>query len=160
VAQGDTLQGIARGAHGDESLWYLIAEANGLSGNADLKAGQVLTVLARIGSANKAGTFKPYDPSAVIGDTTPNMPVPKPGAGMILAGVIVVVLTVYTVGPASSASGAFVSTMQAGATATSAGTAASTLTVRHINPNIWGRLHLHSRDSTRYPFFSASERQL
>lgn len=115
VSQGDTLQGIARGAYGDESSWYLIAEANGLSGNEDLKAGQVLTIPTRIGSSNKSGTFKPYDPSTVIGDTTPNLPVPKArekcgGFGQIVVAVIAVAATVlgqpYIAGALGSTFGA------------------------------------------------------
>jgi hypothetical protein len=39
VGAGDTLQSIAKGAYGDASLWYLIADANGLSSNADLRTG-------------------------------------------------------------------------------------------------------------------------
>jgi len=30
VAQGDTLQGIAMSLFGDASLWYIIADANGV----------------------------------------------------------------------------------------------------------------------------------
>ncbi|RST45000.1 LysM peptidoglycan-binding domain-containing protein, partial [Variovorax sp. DXTD-1] len=59
VSAGDTLQGIAKGAYGDSSLWYLIADANGLGSDADLRTGQVLTIPTRVGSANNAGTFQP-----------------------------------------------------------------------------------------------------
>ncbi|MDM0122209.1 LysM peptidoglycan-binding domain-containing protein [Variovorax arabinosiphilus] len=102
VSAGDTLQGIARGAYGDESLWYLIADANGLGSNADLKAGQVLTIPARVGSANASGTFKPYDPTRIVGDTSPNLPVPEQDEGgcggfaQIIMVVVAVVVTVYT----------------------------------------------------------------
>ncbi|MDQ0016118.1 YD repeat-containing protein [Variovorax boronicumulans] len=110
VSAGDTLQGIARGAYGDESLWYLIADANGLGSNADLKAGQVLTIPTKVGSANNANSFKPYDPSRTIGDTNPNMPMPEAdkgggcgGIGQIIMIVVAVVATVFTAGAASLA---------------------------------------------------------
>jgi LysM repeat protein len=83
VVTGDTLQTIAQGAYGDSALWYRIAEANGLAGNSDLRPGQTLSIPNRVGSvhntgANSAvggtGSFKPYDPSKVQGDTTPNLP--------------------------------------------------------------------------------------
>jgi len=44
VQAGDTLQGIAQSAYGDSALWYLVAEANGLSSDADLRVGQTLTI--------------------------------------------------------------------------------------------------------------------
>jgi nucleoid-associated protein YgaU len=44
VAAGDTLQSIAQNIWGDSSLWYLIADANGLAGNAALQAGQSLVI--------------------------------------------------------------------------------------------------------------------
>jgi nucleoid-associated protein YgaU len=44
VGAGDTLQSIAKGAYGDANLWYLIADANGLGGNAEMRVGQVLTI--------------------------------------------------------------------------------------------------------------------
>ena len=70
VAAGDTLQTIAKGAYGDANLWYLIADANGLSSNGDLRAGQVLTIPTAVGSANSANTFRPYDPSRITGNTS------------------------------------------------------------------------------------------
>ncbi|MBK4738031.1 LysM peptidoglycan-binding domain-containing protein [Noviherbaspirillum pedocola] len=37
VQAGDTLQGIAQNAYGDSGLWYLIAQANGLASDAELR---------------------------------------------------------------------------------------------------------------------------
>ncbi len=113
VRGGDTLKSIAESAYGDASLWYLIANANGLRGDQDLRIGQTLIIPTRVGGAhNSADTFKPYDPSKVVGDTTPNLPVPQASGkhgcgalGIILTIVIVVVavaVTVYTAGAASA----------------------------------------------------------
>lgn len=110
VAPNDTLQSIARGAYGDSSLWYRIAEANGLSGDSDLRIGQTLTIPSRVGTINNnASTFKPYDPSAMVGDTTPNLPTPPPPAqdddgcgviGQIIVVVITVVVSIFVPLPA------------------------------------------------------------
>ncbi|HVX91237.1 MAG TPA: LysM domain-containing protein, partial [Candidatus Paceibacterota bacterium] len=77
VGAGDTLEALAQAYYGDSRLWYRIADANGLSSNADLKPGAVLKIPGTEVNANSATTFKPYDPSAVIGDKTPVVPVPK-----------------------------------------------------------------------------------
>lgn len=107
VVPGDTLQSIAKGAFGDSALWYRIAEANGLSGDNDLKVGQTLTIPNRVGTlSNNVNTFKPYDPSAMVGDTTPNLPAPPPPAqddgcgvfGQIIVVIITVVVSVFTGG--------------------------------------------------------------
>ncbi|MDN6886175.1 LysM peptidoglycan-binding domain-containing protein [Variovorax sp. CAN2819] len=81
VGVSDTLQTIAKGAYGDSSLWYLIADANGLSGNADLRAGQVLRIPAATSSANNANTFKPYDPSKIANDSPTMMATPQSQGG-------------------------------------------------------------------------------
>ena len=44
IQAGDTLQSIAQKAYGDSRLWYLIAEANGLAGDRDLRVGATVTV--------------------------------------------------------------------------------------------------------------------
>lgn len=45
VNQGDTLQSIALAVYGDSSLWYLIADANGMGTNDNgLMPGRVLTI--------------------------------------------------------------------------------------------------------------------
>jgi YD repeat-containing protein len=100
VRDGETLQSIAAGAWGDANLWYLIAEANGLSAGSGLIGGQSLIVPDRVTDVhNNAGTFKVYDPAAAMGDLSPTTAKPpkKPGgcgaAGQIIATVIAVVVS-------------------------------------------------------------------
>jgi YD repeat-containing protein len=101
VQAGDSLQSIAQGAYGDSQLWYRIAEANGLAGNGELRAGQTLRIPNSVGTVHNNGqTVKPYDPSRIAGDTTPNMPVPSSGGGgcgglgLILVIVVAVAVTI------------------------------------------------------------------
>lgn len=99
VQAGDTLQGIALAAWGDASLWYLIAEANGLGGNTALAAGTGLVIPQGANLHNNAGTFRPYDANQALGDVQPGMPKPKPkgnkcgGFGQILLAAIAVAVT-------------------------------------------------------------------
>lgn len=77
VRDGDTLQSIAAAAWGDASLWYLIAEANGLTSASQLLAGQTLTIPAKVTNFhNTSETFRPYDPNRAIGDVNPTQPTP------------------------------------------------------------------------------------
>ncbi|MFV8603981.1 LysM peptidoglycan-binding domain-containing protein [Ralstonia pseudosolanacearum] len=133
VASGDTLQSIAQAAYGDSQLWYQIAQANGLSGNADLRVGQIINIPTRVGGThNTANTFAPYDPSKVEGSTSPNLPAPSSDdgggcgvIGQVIMIVVAVVVTIYTAGAAAGAFGA-VATGTAGTTAGAvAGTAAA-----------------------------------
>jgi YD repeat-containing protein len=72
VESGDTLRIIASKVWGDASLWYKLAEANGLSGEETLAAGRTLIIPANVSrSHNNASTFQPYDPNSAIGDTYP-----------------------------------------------------------------------------------------
>jgi trimeric autotransporter adhesin len=108
VNQGDTLQGIAQSLYGDSSLWYKIAEANGLSASGALIEGQTLVLPTGLTkSKNNAGTFKPYNASEAIGDLSPTTPQPpkKPKCGVfgqILLAVIAVAVTLLLT-PASGA---------------------------------------------------------
>jgi YD repeat-containing protein len=106
VMAGDTLQGIAQNEWGDSSLWYLIADANGLSGNADLKVGQRLVIPARVnGANNNYQVFRPYDSSRVVGDTTPNLNAPPAqgggssdgcgGFGFIIVLIVTIIVAIY-----------------------------------------------------------------
>ncbi|MEI9997639.1 MAG: LysM peptidoglycan-binding domain-containing protein [Rhizomicrobium sp.] len=137
---GDTLAGIAAMVWGDASLWYLIADANGLSSPGDsLTAGTDLILPNKVVNLhNNAGTFKVYDPNEAIGDTAPTVPKqPKHDngcgvLGQILLAVIAIAVTVVTAGAAVAALGPVGMTLGegigaffgvAGAAATTIGTA-------------------------------------
>ncbi|RKP52534.1 LysM peptidoglycan-binding domain-containing protein [Trinickia fusca] len=134
VNAGDSLQSIAQSAYGDNQLWYLIAEANNLHGDADLKVGQTITIPTTPGGIHNNGTnFKPYDPSKAVGDTTPNLAPPPPHGGgggcgvfgMIVVAVVAVVATVFTAGALAAPAGATLGTiMSTGASVMLGGTVA------------------------------------
>jgi hypothetical protein len=117
VRAGDTLQSIASALWGDSTLWYLLADANGLKGSDEaLRAGQLLTVPNVITNLhNTANTFKPYDPGLAIGNTQPTLPTPPPppandgacgGFGPMLAFVVAIVATFFAQEYAGQAWGA------------------------------------------------------
>lgn len=120
VQVGDTLSGIADQVWGDASLWYKLATANGLGADSVLVAGQVLTVPAGVvRSTYNADTYKPYDPTDVLGDVNPN---PKAKRGnkcggfgrILLAAVAIAVTAIATAGIGALATGAsFASTLGA-----------------------------------------------
>ncbi|WP_315385005.1 LysM peptidoglycan-binding domain-containing protein [Microvirgula aerodenitrificans] len=141
VQSGDTLQTLARRLWGDRSLWYLLADANNLSGSETLVAGQRLNVPNRIGNLhNTSETFRVYQPGEAIGDTDPMLPdAPPPprveggssgGCGVMgkaLIIIVAVVATVFTAGAAAVAMGAVASgmgVMAAGAAALTGGLSA------------------------------------
>ena len=74
IVAGDSLASIARSFLGDEQLWYLIADANGLTaGPADpleSQLGRSLRIPNVVANAhNNAATFSPYNPSTIIPNT-------------------------------------------------------------------------------------------
>jgi YD repeat-containing protein len=111
VNQGDTLGRVAQSVWGDAAMWYLIADANGLSADQPLTPGGALIIPNVVGSThNDATTFKPYNADDVIGDTTPSPqppPPPKPkkkkssGLASVVMVVVAVVATVFTAGAAA-----------------------------------------------------------
>jgi len=131
VRTGDTLQSIASAVWGDATLWYILAEANGLKGGETLKAGQILTVPNKVTNVhNTSETFKPYDPGKAIGNTQPTLPDPPPppgkngGCGGLATIIAVVVAVVATVVTAGAAAAVLAPTMTAGMGVFAAGTAA------------------------------------
>lgn len=113
VQGGETLQSIAASVWGDASLWYSIAEANGLTAGQQLTAGQTLVIPANVvRSHNNADTFKAYDPGKALGDISPTAASPAPAQakknkcgvfGMILLAVVAIAVTVVTAGAAVAA---------------------------------------------------------
>ncbi|POZ60785.1 LysM peptidoglycan-binding domain-containing protein, partial [Chromobacterium alticapitis] len=118
VRAGDTLQSLAASLWGDRSLWYLLADANGLKDDAKLDAGQVLQVPNKVTNFhNNSGTYRVYSPGEAVGDVTPTLPDPPPpppppdgddgcgGIGMVFVAVVAVVATVFTAGAALAVMG-------------------------------------------------------
>lgn len=102
VSEGDTLESIAATVWGDASLWYKIAEANGLNSSAQLVAGMSLVIpsTVHVATQNNTNTYKVYDPNSAIGDTSPTAAKPprnnKCGMfGQISAAVVAIAATVY-----------------------------------------------------------------
>lgn len=112
VRSGDTLEGIARSVWGDATMWYLIADANGLMTNANLRVGQLLVIPNKVTNFhNTSQTTRVYNPGELMGDVSPTLPeapVPPPppegggcgGAGMVLMVVVAIVVSVVTAGAA------------------------------------------------------------
>jgi len=106
IAQsGDTLRTVAQRVFGDATLWYLIAEENGLSDpDAQLTEGSSLRIPNEVVLlSNTASSFKPFDVSDAIGDTTPTQAMPpvskKKGCGIIgqiIVAIVVIVVAYYT----------------------------------------------------------------
>jgi len=62
IRDGDTLASIAASLWGDSSLWYRIAELNGLTADSVLIAGAPLLIPVGVErSTNNATTFKPAE---------------------------------------------------------------------------------------------------
>jgi LysM repeat protein len=120
VQAGDTLQGIAQFVWGDSSLWYLIANANGLPADAPLTAGQNLALpLKGPSNSNNANMFRPYDSASAVGDLSPTMAKPPKGNkcgafGQILLVAIAVAVTIATSGAALAALSPAVGSIGAG----------------------------------------------
>ncbi|WP_029920453.1 toxin glutamine deamidase domain-containing protein [Nevskia soli] len=104
VQSGDTLQGIAQSAYGDASLWYLIADANGLQSTPStqpLQAGLSLTIPNQVTNIhNNTDTVAPYNPSQAIGSVNPvpqYVPPPSSGGCGGIAGIIAEIVVVIVV---------------------------------------------------------------
>jgi YD repeat-containing protein len=85
IVAGDTLASIAKSFLGDAQLWYLIADANGLTAgptdSLDVQAGHSLRIPNVVANVhNSADTFSPYNPNTIIPNTPwVGAPLPPPG---------------------------------------------------------------------------------
>ena len=127
VRSGDTLRSIAQSAWGDANLWYLIADANGLTSATALTAGQRLVIPNKVTNFhNTSETFKPYNPGEAIGDTMPTLPeqpAPPPppkkkGCGVLGQILLIAIAVAVTIATHGAAAGIASSILGAGASAT------------------------------------------
>ncbi|MFZ6747224.1 hypothetical protein ACO0LC_28745, partial [Undibacterium sp. JH2W] len=90
--------------YGTSSLWYLIADANGLTAESSLTEGNVITIpnTAQTGRIDSQ-RFKVYNASEIEGSKMPNMASPGPGGcaivTQIISLVVQIVVTAYTGNP-------------------------------------------------------------
>ncbi len=98
VQEGDNLQTIAQTVWGDASLWYLIADANGLNSASLLVGGMTLVIPSKVANIHNTGeTFRPYDPNKAMGEISPTQAKPPPKAGGCGAGGIIIALIAVVV---------------------------------------------------------------
>jgi YD repeat-containing protein len=141
VVQGadETLRSVAKMVWGDERLWYLIGDVNGMSSaDAKLSVSLPLKIPTRVNTVlNGYQSFKPYDASAALGSTTPELAMPQApqsggggcgGLGTLIMVVVAVAVTIYTAGAMSGVAGGFLNTMAAGASALGGGVAVGGVT--------------------------------
>jgi LysM repeat protein len=142
VRAGETLSTIAATLWGDASLWYKLAEANGLNGGgSSISAGQTLTIPNTLSNMhNTADTFRPYDANSALGDVQPGTPKPPKAKSCGIVGtillVVVAAIVAYYVGPLVAkgvlALGLGVSTGVATGIGLAAGAAAATATTQAL----------------------------
>lgn len=135
VRSGDTLESIAQAVWGDSSMWYLIADANGLSASDTLSAGQILIIPNKVTNIhNRSGVYRVYDPGEAIGDALPVLPVqPAPPAhhhgcgivGQVLLVAVAVAVSALTYGALTGPTTSLIGAIEAGAVAGAAGSVAS-----------------------------------
>ncbi|GAB3215939.1 LysM peptidoglycan-binding domain-containing protein [Pseudaeromonas pectinilytica] len=102
VQSGDTLQSIAGKLWGDSSLWYVLADANGIESNSLLTDGVQLTIPSVNETLhNTSSTFKPYNASSIIGASEAQPiapPAPSQCGAMLVTLVVIIVAAVVTYG--------------------------------------------------------------
>lgn len=119
--QGDTAQTVAQAIYGDDTYAYLIADANAIADVTSAIAEGTTLLIPNVvaNSYNAHDTVKPYNPSDVIGNTTP---VPRPRepecntVAVIIMTVVAILVTIAVsilvppaAGPVAKAMGAIVS---------------------------------------------------
>ena len=108
-SDAESLSGIAQSLWGDQAMWYLIAESNGLQAGSALKAGQLLVIPNKVTNIhNNSQTWRPYNAGEAIGRSDPTLPTPPPpaqkgcgGIGTLIMVAVAVVATIYTAGAAA-----------------------------------------------------------
>jgi hypothetical protein len=119
VREGDSLQSIAAALYGNPSLWFVLAEANGLTLNQELQIGQTLEIPNNIKDGRfTAESHLVYDQGAIIDQTLPNIKAKKGGCSNFVMIFIVAVIAVVAFYLLPVVAGAVGGVLFAGSTAT------------------------------------------
>ncbi len=106
-------------------MWYVLAAANALSGDADLIAGTQLKVPEMAASKNDATSFRPYNPGEIVGSTSPGLPYIPPAASngctYIIMAVVLIAVSIFVPPLAAAIAGPSAITVGWGATALATG---------------------------------------
>lgn len=106
TADGSSLRSLAAQYYGSPDLWYVIAEANGITTGEAPKAGTRLVIPSSVDNAyHNANTHRLYSTETIIGSTIPNIEIPDNSCALVGAiiaivaiAIIAVVLSVLTLG--------------------------------------------------------------
>ncbi len=120
VRRGDTLQSIASTLYGNASLWFVLADANGLNATSVLKEGTHLTVPGSVKTGNiTSSSHVLYDQNEIAGSSLPNLKGPKQnGCVQVLVIVLTVIVAVVAAVLTAGIGGAIVASAGAGLSAT------------------------------------------
>ncbi|WP_448214317.1 calcium-binding protein, partial [Colwellia sp. MEBiC06753] len=134
IREGDSLRSLATLFYGSSELWFIIADANGLTSEPDdaLVTGQTITIPKQANSTNSFEQFNGINLQELIGNTNPMLPyVPSPseaGCNAVAQAVMVAVAVVVTYYTGGAAAGALSSNTAGFAIGAAAGSAASQTT--------------------------------
>lgn len=114
VVAGDTLKSISQQYFGSPSYWHLIADRNGLSAGAELRAGATLFIPSASDSAYLGPeSYNLVNTGDVIGSNLPNLTAEDNSCAqtwaiilVVIIAIVAVVATIVTVGAAAPAIGA------------------------------------------------------
>jgi YD repeat-containing protein len=141
VKSGETLKSIAKSQFGDENLWFILADVNGMQGGSPLFEGQTLNVPNMLAAHNTANEIRSYDSGETLRDLSPTLPdAPPPKEedkdcaqiALIIITVVVVVIaaiavTVVTAGVAAGGAGVLATAAIGAVVGAAAGAASSAI---------------------------------
>ncbi|GBF58721.1 hypothetical protein PbB2_02409 [Candidatus Phycosocius bacilliformis] len=114
------MQAVAASLWGDSGLWYKLAQANGLSGDVALSAGQTLRIPAGVmRNTYNAATITPTDPTDTLGDvnpTTPQAAPPKKQKCGVVGQIFLVIIAIAVIAITKGAATKFVTGLLKAAT--------------------------------------------
>ncbi|MDB4299781.1 hypothetical protein N9928_01885, partial [bacterium] len=115
TADGSSLRALAAQYYGSPDLWYVIAEANGMTTGAAPMAGTRLVIPGTVANAyHNADTYALYSNDAIVGSTLPNIEIPDNTCALVGAIIAIVVISILAVVATVLTAGALAAPLAAG----------------------------------------------